>query len=305
MKFSKLSPRIIKLIVSIVSFLIISRIIYGFSVSSSKRLHSRFEANYFKMYLSDKEVLPSPVDFIRYTIQPDDTLWDISIRYGVNIDTVVSYNNIKKVHNLKLSNVIFIPTVDGILHTAASNDTVSSLSSNYNVSENDIILFNKSVLSIEDISNVTYFIPGASFSRNERLEKLGMEFLSPMKKYTITCLWGTRIHPITKKRSMHAGIDLGGVPIGAKIYSARGGVVTFAGTSVGYGKMVIIKHSKKRYSTRYAHLNKILVKQGQRVSVGHPIGELGKTGNVTGPHLHFEVRRGTVSINPRDVTDFH
>ena len=149
------------------------------------------------------------------------------------------------------------------------------------------------------------FIPGARYSLKERIAQLGLEFLNPLSVvFRITGHFGFRIHPVSKKRSFHKGIDLGGVRIGTPVHAAMSGRVTFAGTSYGYGKMVILRH-KKDYETRYAHLSRIQVRVGQKVPLQSVVGYVGKTGIVTGPHLHFEIRKGRKPINPRGITDFH
>jgi len=96
--------------------------------------------------------------------------------------------------------------------------------------------------------------------------------------------------------SQHTGIDIA-VPRGTPNKAADGGVVTFAGWSGGYGKLVIIDH-ENGYTTYYAHNDTINVKKGQRVARGDTIGTAGSTGNATGPHLHFEVRKNGVPVNP-------
>ncbi|HZM83565.1 MAG TPA: M23 family metallopeptidase [Candidatus Limnocylindrales bacterium] len=87
----------------------------------------------------------------------------------------------------------------------------------------------------------------------------------------------------------HDGIDLA-APMDRPVYAAYRGTVSFAGTQSGYGRIVIINHSHG-YSTRYAHLAGFRVTDGQSVSRGERIGRVGQSGNATGPHLHFEVRR--------------
>jgi murein DD-endopeptidase MepM/ murein hydrolase activator NlpD len=87
----------------------------------------------------------------------------------------------------------------------------------------------------------------------------------------------------------HDGIDIANA-MDTPIYAAYRGTVSFAGTMSGYGRIVIINHSNG-YSTRYAHLAGFRVSAGQQVSREERIGRMGQSGNATGPHLHFEVRR--------------
>jgi len=95
---------------------------------------------------------------------------------------------------------------------------------------------------------------------------------------------------------MHNGTDFA-APIGTPIYSTADGVVTTAGWSSGYGRLIKIQH-EFGIETRYGHLNAIRVQVGQRVSRGERIGDMGNSGRSTGPHLHYEVRVGGQPVNP-------
>lgn len=95
---------------------------------------------------------------------------------------------------------------------------------------------------------------------------------------------------------LHAGTDFA-APHGTAIYSTADGVVTHAGWSSGYGQLIKIQH-EFGLETRYAHLSKMRVKVGQRVSRGDRIGDMGNTGRSTGTHLHYEVRVGGKPVNP-------
>lgn len=95
---------------------------------------------------------------------------------------------------------------------------------------------------------------------------------------------------------LHAGTDFAG-PIGTPIYATADGVVTHAGWSSGYGRLIKIRHDFG-IETRYAHLNAMDVRVGQRVSRGERIGAMGNSGRSTGPHLHYEVRVNGNPVNP-------
>lgn len=117
----------------------------------------------------------------------------------------------------------------------------------------------------------------------------------------ITSYFGYRIHPITKRRSMHDGLDFG-ADRGTTIKAAGSGVVTFSGTNGGYGKTIVISHGYG-YKTVYAHNNSNKVSVGDKVEKGQKIGEVGNTGRSTGPHLHFEVHYNGKQINPMNTLD--
>lgn len=124
-------------------------------------------------------------------------------------------------------------------------------------------------------------------------------FLRPVAG-PITSPYGSRIHPIFKKRIFHSGVDIG-APYGRNIKAANSGKVIFTGWYGGYGKVVIIDHGKVNgipTTTLYAHMSSYCVSQGKSVYKGQVIGNIGTTGYSTGPHLHFEVRRNGVTTNP-------
>lgn len=112
--------------------------------------------------------------------------------------------------------------------------------------------------------------------------------------------WGYRIHPVTGTRRLHEGVDLSS-PRGQQQFASRAGTVVEAYYDVGCGNMVTISHgifAGHRWMTRHCHLSKMYVHTGQHVERGQLIGLTGATGRVTGPHVHFEIRRDGVSINP-------
>jgi len=108
--------------------------------------------------------------------------------------------------------------------------------------------------------------------------------------------FGNRKDPFTGGRAFHSGIDFP-APRGTAVLSAGYGKVSFVGEKSGYGNVVEITHSNGLI-TRYGHLSAFLVKEGQIVDTGTPIAKVGSTGRSTGPHLHFEVRRKDVAVDP-------
>jgi len=108
----------------------------------------------------------------------------------------------------------------------------------------------------------------------------------------------SRMHPLLQVNRPHPGIDISALR-GTPILATAAGRVTYAGTKSGYGKTVEIDHGFG-YKTRYAHAGSIGVKRGQRVSRGDPLGEVGKTGLATAPHLHYEILIEGHQVNPRE-----
>jgi len=109
--------------------------------------------------------------------------------------------------------------------------------------------------------------------------------------------FGLRIHPVLDTIKFHKGIDLD-CPIGTKVFSTADGYVEEIKISkFGYGNYILINHANG-YKTRYAHLRNIIVKVGQFISANEMIGITGRSGLVTGPHLHYEIIKDDKPIDP-------
>lgn len=118
----------------------------------------------------------------------------------------------------------------------------------------------------------------------------------PVKNGYISSGFGGRIHPISGKYKGHQGVDIPGKK-GTPVNSVAAGIVIKSERSGGYGNLVEIRHPDG-YTTRYAHNQKNLVKEGDLVEKGQKIALLGSTGRSTGPHVHFEVRKDEKPVNP-------
>ena len=101
----------------------------------------------------------------------------------------------------------------------------------------------------------------------------------------------------------HRGLDIKG-PMGAQVKAMAKGEVEFAGVKSGFGNCIILKHGNG-FETLYGHLSKILIKVGQQIDIGQPIGLIGSTGRSTGPHLHYEVHRYGQKINPESFLNLN
>jgi murein DD-endopeptidase MepM/ murein hydrolase activator NlpD len=117
----------------------------------------------------------------------------------------------------------------------------------------------------------------------------------------ITSEFGMRVHPIRRTTLFHAGVDISASP-GTKVLATGDGIVSFAGWDGGYGQKVSILHGYG-FKTTYAHLSKALVREGQRIKRGDIIALTGNSGLSTGPHLHYEVQKNGVSVNPMAYFD--
>lgn len=134
---------------------------------------------------------------------------------------------------------------------------------------------------------------GAAYREDIRFESI---IKKPVAGGRISSHYGWRMHPIAQTPRMHTGIDYA-VPIGTEVKAAEHGKVVFAGYQGGYGNLLVIKHNST-YRTVYAHLDKFKVNIGDWVNQGDIVAYTGNTGLSTGPHLHFEIRKNGLSLNP-------
>lgn len=123
--------------------------------------------------------------------------------------------------------------------------------------------------------------------------------IKPMEGYYTLHGFGMRIHPVLRVFRMHEGVDIIN-DVGTNVYATADGVVRYAGrTEGGYGAVVDIDHGFG-YSSVYAHLSRISVRPGQTVKRGEFIAKSGRSGLVSGPHLHYEIRKNGRKQNPVD-----
>ena len=130
----------------------------------------------------------------------------------------------------------------------------------------------------------------------QAVKKKAMPTMMPVSAPFNASGFGYRIDPFTGQQAMHEGIDFI-TDTGTAVVAAAGGVVQFAGFHPQYGNMIDIDHGNDLV-TRYAHLSKVMVKEGEVLQRGRRIADSGNTGRSTGPHLHFEVRFRGAPQNP-------
>lgn len=135
-----------------------------------------------------------------------------------------------------------------------------------------------------------------AFSQRGKVSRIPGIMPINITDYTVSSGYGVRKDPVYGSTAFHAGLDFA-APQGTPVYATADGVVKTAGRAGSYGNRIDIDHGYN-YVTRYAHLSKIDVVDGQRVVRGDKIGEVGSTGKSTGPHLHYEVRFRDEPQNP-------
>lgn len=237
-------------------------------------------------------------DYINYTVKKGDTLGKIASMYEQDLG-VLSYNNPQIGKYLNIGEKLLISKENFIVYRVKKGDTLSGIEDKFQIKAGQVKIDNK--LKSDKIYLTQELIikdPRINISNDIKKKNSsvkGIDIYWPVEWKGVTSPYGRRLHPILKKYLGHGAVDLRAnyVPVRA----AANGVVTYAGWMKGYGNLVIIKHLNG-YETRYAHLNKVEVKNKQKVKAEQLIAESGKTGNVTGPHLHFEIRKNGIPTNP-------
>jgi murein DD-endopeptidase MepM/ murein hydrolase activator NlpD len=234
-----------------------------------------------------------------YEVKKGDTLADVAKLFDVSVNTIMWANNLTSKTITKGDTLIILP-ITGIRLTIKKGDTVKSLAKKYKADIQDVTSYNgiteDTVLAIGD----TVIIPDGEIEVVQPSKKITSKISSKKTRilnfYTYSTPDGFLIRPVVGGRKTqgihgHNGIDIAATP-GTPVLAAATGraiVVKVGGYNGGYGNLVIISH-EKGVQTVYAHLKEVYLSQGQAVSQGQVIGEVGNTGRSTGPHLHFEVR---------------
>lgn len=141
--------------------------------------------------------------------------------------------------------------------------------------------------------------PRGDFYRFDGTLMAGLRFTFPVVATRVSSTFGGRVHPVSGARHVHSGVDLA-APAGRAVHASAAGVVSHIGNDPrGYGKYVVIRHPNG-YASYYAHLSKIErgLRKGVHVPRAQRVGAVGSTGTATGPHLHFEVKRGNRPMDP-------
>ncbi|MCD6577373.1 MAG: M23 family metallopeptidase [Anaerolineaceae bacterium] len=270
----------------------------------------------------------SRYDFQEYTVVAGDTIFGISERFGITAESILWTNfNVLQDNPAAIypGQVLTIPPIDGVLYTWNAGDGLNGVSSGLNVTPDAIIEWPGNNLSKETIGDyadpniepgTVIFAPGGSrgfkdwtfsvLARSEPAESgvYGEGRCAPV--YSGPTGTGTFIWPGVQTylsgydyspEINHLGIDVAG-DLNDPLFAVDNGVVVYAGwNDWGYGNVVAIDHGNG-WQSLYAHLNLLNVGCGSYVIQGDIIGYMGTTGNSSGPHLHFELIKDGVRVNP-------
>ncbi|MFP4113310.1 MAG: M23 family metallopeptidase [Spirochaetota bacterium] len=235
-----------------------------------------------------------PLLLYRYSPRENDTLFAIAARLSLPYSAVATLNRLPE-PELGDRSSILIPGIPGIFVPIQPESDLEAIMHDLRREREASV-----VTVATGGSRTAYrFFPGEDFLPEERTSFLGMLFRHPLPDSRLTSPYGPRTSPITADWSFHGGADYA-APAGTNVLAARGGRVSFLGENPVLGKHVIVDHSGG-FQTVYGHLQSIAVSLNDEVRSGMILGTVGSTGMVTGPHLHFEIRRDGRSRDPERI----
>ena len=245
---------------------------------------------------------------IEYTVQEGDTISTIADKFDIDSSTILWQNDLTEKSTIKQGQVLEILPVSGVSHKVRKGDTIYSIAKKYDVDAQPIVNFPFNTFTNDETFELaigqTVIVPGGV------IQSSGVSVTPRSTRFTPDAgtvvatgsfVWPTQGRITQNFVWYHTGLDIAN-SAAPDILAADAGTVVVAGwpDNYGYGNRIVIDHGNG-YKTRYAHMSAFYVKVGQRVSRGDAIGRMGNTGRSTGTHLHFEVIRNGVNINPLSV----
>ena len=233
-------------------------------------------------------------DKLSITVGSGDTVYAISRRYGVTVRSIISSNSLRPPYLLNRGQTLTMPA--GSAYIIKRGDTLYGISRANGITMNDLVRINS--LREPYALNV-----GQSLKLPGRTASIRQVAISPPPQISSKgFMWPVQGPVISNYGPKQAGYHNDGVniraPKGSSVVAAESGVVVHANNKLkGYGNLILIKH-QNGWVTAYAHNDKLLVKKGDQVSRGQTVAQVGSTGRVDSPQLHFEMRKGSRAVNP-------
>lgn len=243
-----------------------------------------------------------------HTVRQNETLYSISVKNKISVNEIMDLNNMSTAKVYPGQKLVVKGEgksssgnrTSSSYHTVKDGETLYQISNRYNISVNNLKKYNNLNNNNISVGQRIYLKGGMAAKQTTPSSRTTSptlrSFRKPLKSISVNSRYGTRVHPVTKKRTTHHGVDLKAA-MNTPVYAPYEGVVTYSGWMNGYGKIIIIDHGGG-YTTRYAHLNRWIVNKGTTVKKGQLIAKTGNTGLSTGPHLHYEIRKNGSSIDP-------
>ncbi|MDR0624646.1 MAG: M23 family metallopeptidase [Treponema sp.] len=241
----------------------------------------------------DPEYIAESLTVYRYTPGEGEDIFTVAARCNIPYAGIATLNRFGHPAELEGRDAL-LPSIPGIFIPREPVSDLERLTASARASRQEEAV----ILTITQGGQKTefFFYPGADFSPTERNFFLNPGFRFPLRVFRLTSPYGMRQNPVTGRMRFHEGMDLA-APEGTEVYAAGDGVVTETGEDPVYGRYVIIKHGEN-WATLYGHLQKINTVLRSEVRSGTLIGRVGSTGQSTGPHLHFELRRNGQARDP-------
>ena len=244
---------------------------------------------------------------IEYVVKEGDTVGSISEKFGVSIDTVLWQNGLTSKDKIKPGETLEVLPVSGISHKVKKGDTIYSIAKRYDVDAQPIVNFPFNTFTNDETFELAIgqiIIVPDGIMPNVKAVAPRIKRITPDAGTVVAS--GQFVWPAGGKISQyfawyHKAIDIAN-KTAPNIVAADAGTILVAGwpDGYGYGNRVVIDHGNG-YRTLYGHLSTSYVVAGQTVSRGVAIGKMGSSGRSTGVHLHFEVIRNGVYLNPLSV----
>lgn len=235
---------------------------------------------------------------ITYTVEKGDTLAKVAEKFGVSIDTIKWANDLKR-DSLSIGQELKIPPVTGVVHKVKEGETVYSIAKKYKTDAQKIVNF-----PFNDFADLDTFALNVGqvliVPDGVQPEAPPIRIYAPpvFAGGTGQFLWPAGGIITQYPVWYHMALDIAN-PAAPGVAAGDDGVVTSVQfLRYGYGEYLTIDHGNG-LSTLYAHMQDIYVKPGDRVSRGQIIGRMGSSGRSTGTHVHFEVRKNGVAVDPR------
>jgi murein DD-endopeptidase MepM/ murein hydrolase activator NlpD len=239
----------------------------------------------------------------RHKVQKGEDIRTIASAYGTDIRSLQSTNSNEFIF-LSRGGYIRVHNGKGLLYEVFSNgETLDGLARRYVGKGRDLKQFKADIVEDNGLPPSALLI-NYKFKKGDRvyLPSVYLDldtYRMPLRSFgRISGRFGSRYHPVLKRRIFHQGTDIP-MPLGTPVYPSRSGTVTFSGWKGGYGNLVEVQH-KDGSRCRYGHLSETSVKAGETVQKSKTLlGRVGSTGMSTGPHLHFEIITPSgKSVNP-------
>lgn len=242
---------------------------------------------------------------IEYVVQEGDTISSIADKFGVSSDTVIWANKLTG-DSIDIGDSLKIPPVTGIAHVVQKGDTIESISKKYGLpSAEAIVEFPFNTFTNDETFALaigqTVIVPNGVMPQAGSGQARAIAVQITPNAGSIagsgSLVWPTQGIITQSYYWYHPGLDIAN-PAAPNVLAADAGRIVAVGwDSSGYGNRVIIDHGNGM-QTLYAHMSAFYVSLGQGVKRGDPIGRMGSTGHSSGTHLHFEVIRGGIHLNP-------